>query len=324
MMPVQGGAGSDRTGATATGAWADAFRVVRLGVEVEATTPLLLPPYKGSTLRSALIDRVRRRACSMPERATCAGCPMAGRCAYPPLGEPRAWAVERPSHVSPSPPAGLIVRPPVTRRRVFRAGDRLRFTVTLVGERCGDLALVVTAIGDVEREGIGDGRGRVRLTRLVVAGATREAPLMDLAAPPLEAMDRRPLEGRESVDVVLRTPLRFKAAGRIARDLSARAFLHAVHRRLTHLAVYHQPALGALPAPFEIGPLPSLVDAELRWIEERRKGRRQADAMPIGGLVGRFRLEGPVGAWGPLLGLGELVHVGKNASLGLGAFRMET
>lgn len=44
--------------------------------------------------------------------------------------------------------------------------------------------------------------------------------------------------------------------------------------------------------------------------------------MAPGDSVGRITLAGPLAPWLPLLRLGELVHVGKGTSFGLGKYRI--
>ena len=71
----------------------------------------------------------------------------------------------------------------------------------------------------------------------------------------------------------------------------------------------------------------SLLDArDLHWFDWVRYSSRQKQEMTLGGVLGRWTLHGPTdalaSAW-PWLWLGQWLHAGKNATMGMGAFSME-
>ncbi|MBF0142739.1 MAG: CRISPR system precrRNA processing endoribonuclease RAMP protein Cas6 [Magnetococcales bacterium] len=61
----------------------------------------------------------------------------------------------------------------------------------------------------------------------------------------------------------------------------------------------------------------------LAWRDWTRRSGRQRQLMALGGVVGRWTLSGPLEAFWPFLYLGEWLHVGKNATFGLGGYRLE-
>jgi hypothetical protein len=308
---------------TAVEAFAAELRLVRIAVRARTAGGLKVPPFKGSVLRSVFIDRLRARQCRRLDRATCTGCPDAGACPFPPLGQPDAWPASLPRGIA-GPTPGLFLQPPVDPRRDLPDDEAFDFCVALAGVRVTHLPQVVEVIRTLETDGLGQDRGRLRVESVEVAGATRTAPLTDPHAPPLEAMDRRDLSGRRRVQVELRTPLSFKEANREVRpaDFDAPTFLRAVHRRLRQLAACHQPGLPELPRTDALGPVPALAAADLRTQRHQRYSSRQQQWMSVEGLLGRFTLEGDLDTWGPLLALGELAQVGRHAAFGLGCYRL--
>jgi hypothetical protein len=51
---------------------------------------------------------------------------------------------------------------------------------------------------------------------------------------------------------------------------------------------------------------------------------RQQQEMPLGGVLGRWTLQGDdLAALLPWLSLGQWLHLGKNATLGMGAMRLQ-
>ena len=68
-------------------------------------------------------------------------------------------------------------------------------------------------------------------------------------------------------------------------------------------------------------------ERQLRWFDWTRYSSRQQQEMALGGVVGAWRLNGPRDAlasvW-PWLWLGQWLHVGKNASFGLGGYQLSS
>jgi hypothetical protein len=61
----------------------------------------------------------------------------------------------------------------------------------------------------------------------------------------------------------------------------------------------------------------------LTWHDWTRWSSRQQQHMKLGGLMGRFRLpNGALADLWPLIWLGQYLHIGKNTSFGLGAYRI--
>ncbi len=66
----------------------------------------------------------------------------------------------------------------------------------------------------------------------------------------------------------------------------------------------------------------AVSDADLQWQEGGRWSARQKTTHPMGGVVGRWTLEGDLGPFAPFLDAGVWTHVGKQAAFGLGRYRL--
>jgi hypothetical protein len=60
----------------------------------------------------------------------------------------------------------------------------------------------------------------------------------------------------------------------------------------------------------------------MRWHDWTRYSSRQRQAMTLGGLVGKVELEGDIAPFADVLARGQWLHVGKNATFGLGHYRL--
>ena len=71
----------------------------------------------------------------------------------------------------------------------------------------------------------------------------------------------------------------------------------------------------------------SLTDTQdLHWFDWTRYSSRQQQEMTLGGVLGTWTLHGStetLAALWPWLWLGQWLHVGKNASMGMGGYTLQ-
>jgi CRISPR/Cas system endoribonuclease Cas6 (RAMP superfamily) len=66
---------------------------------------------------------------------------------------------------------------------------------------------------------------------------------------------------------------------------------------------------------------------DLHWHDWTRYSSRQQQEMTLGGALGRWTLRGSadtLAALWPWLWLGQWLHVGKNATMGMGGYTLES
>ena len=62
----------------------------------------------------------------------------------------------------------------------------------------------------------------------------------------------------------------------------------------------------------------------LHWQDWSRFSSRQQREMTLGGVLGEWTLEGDLSRLFPWLWLGQWLHVGKNATMGMGRYEIQT
>ncbi|WP_058558228.1 CRISPR system precrRNA processing endoribonuclease RAMP protein Cas6 [Thiohalocapsa sp. ML1] len=305
---------------------------------VTATTPIELPPYTGSMWRGALATAFRQSVC-VPRVPSCAGCLITDFCAFFRFFEDGAPADQPPArfHDTSRPYVLNLLEPG---NRTAQPGEPLAVGLTLIGDSIDFLPYWIYAFQRAGELGLGRGRGHDRgqfeLTQVAqetALGSDVWSPLWQpgaehcallepaavvLPAPPAAAV------------IELPTPLRIKRRGDWvdAASFTAAEFLYHLCQRLDRLDAL----FGAADAPacyWErhrecIQALPPAA-AELHWHDWTRYSSRQQQHMKLGGLMGRFRVpDAALPELWPLLWLGQYVHIGKNTSFGLGAYRVLT
>lgn len=298
---------------------------------------LRLPEYAGSVLRGAFGAALRRTAC-MTGQPHCPDCPLWRSCPYPALFEtpPRQTLLRQQFSQVPNP---YVIEPPSWGTRSIAAGEPLVFHMVLIGrDSLRQLALVVHAWQRALRHGLGPQRIPGWLESVdwlpdEVGG--RSLPVLDpqsgrvVAHDPLLVIEPL-LTGTHdtalTVHLDIDTPMRLQREGHaLGRDeLSARVLVTQLLRRTSLMLDLH---LG-MPLPYDgpalIGLTANLEDdrSGLRWRDWIRHSSRQQQDMTLGGVTGRWTLNGPLASLLPWLKLGQWLHIGKNATMGMGAYRL--
>jgi hypothetical protein len=129
--------------------------------------------------------------------------------------------------------------------------------------------------------------------------------------------------------LLFQTPLRLQSQGKPlgVGQLTPRALIAAIARRTALLLEFHAGQADWGDAAKHITHVSqSLADTQnLHWFDWTRFSSRQQQEMTLGGVLGTWTLHGDSTAIAeiyPWLWLGQWLHVGKNASMGLGGYQL--
>jgi len=291
---------------------------------------LRLPEYAGSLLRGQFGAALRRTAC-LTGAPTCKGCPLISTCPYPEIFEtppPTEHRLQRFSQV----PNPYVIEPPVFGTRGVRAGECLSFGMVLVGRALGRFALIVHAFQRALGHGLGRERARGVLEGLAVQNGEDWIEIWDSGRGRIEAHEA--LLATPDLSLVatatlrIETPLRLQHQGHPLpiEKLSPRALLTNLMRRATLLLELHNgnpPLLSETAAKALAHHAETLEDERrLRWQDWSRYSSRQKQEMTLGGAIGEWTLKGDLAPVAPLLWLGQWLHAGKNATMGMGGYTL--
>ncbi|MCK2088267.1 CRISPR system precrRNA processing endoribonuclease RAMP protein Cas6 [Thauera aromatica] len=292
---------------------------------------LRLPDYAGSLLRGQFGAALRRTSC-MTRATTCDGCPLRTTCPYPAIFEapaPAAHALQNFSHI----PNPYVIEPPPLGTRAIAAGESLQFGLVLFGRALEHLPLISFALQRAAEGGLGRERAHGTLESLDVqdGNGTTFTCIWQAGDSAIDAHDTQVrLDPAPSstpparLDLHLHTPLRLQHQGQPVRPhaLTPRKLIADLLRRITLLAEFHADRPGLLAdAPALVRHADTLGHhPQLRWHDWSRYSSRQQREMTLGGALGTWTLEGELTPLLPWLRLGEWLHVGKNATLGMGRY----
>lgn len=234
-------------------------------------------------------------------------------------------------------PQPFVLDPPEGGR--YEPGQVLELPFTLVGESIGHFPFMACALDKLADRRLGKGDGRVALESIVDCSSEdgNETLVYDGEAKqivaPFSVFDcdqvRRRVESSlspeakvEEIRISFLTPFRFRYGEELGPRLTFEIFMRNLFRRLTLLSV-HSP----LSFHFDHRKLLLLASevrlkdqSELSPFHLSRHSNRHNPADLNGCMVGKAVFGGDLGIFLPFIKMGEILHVGKNGSFGLGKY----
>jgi hypothetical protein len=300
--------------------------------EVEAQDPLILPLYKGSTLRGAFGTAFKRVVCAL-RKNECTECLLKPRCVFAyvfetsPPGGPVPLGMSKYEQV----PHPFIIEPPLESQKTYRPGETLTFGLVLVGKAIDYLPYFVYTFDELGKIGLGKGRGSYRLMRVTSDGklvyAAEDKTIRSVPPQALSISEAVDFDADQHTAVTMRilTPARIMHQRHLTSELPFHLLITVLLRRLLLLSFFHG---GGEPPAWDhrqlIGEAQkvSIESNRLKWWDWERYSARQDVRMKMGGLVGEITYSGRLDAFLPLLDAGAVVHVGKGTSFGLGKYEI--
>jgi len=303
------------------------FPAARYRFNCVADTPLHLREYAGSTLRGAFGHALKKTVCVTHE-ADCKACALYRSCAYPAVFEPPAPATHSVQKFSQI-PAPFVVEPPPWGERHYAPGEGFSFHMVLVGHALKHLPLIIHAWQRALGAGVGVGDGRAQLAHVQHCLPDGDTCIFDSADGTLqphraELPPAPPAQTYVTLDFATQLRLQHNSKPLGVGEISAQRLLVGLIKRSALMSEFHTGQ--KLDLDFA-----ALADAagkindqrHLVWRDWTRYSSRQKQEMQLGGVIGQWTLTGDLAPFWPFLHLGQWLHVGKNASFGLGRYVLQ-
>lgn len=305
--------------------------IARYRFAFRAQTPIQFPAYAGSTWRGAFGHALRRTVCVTRE-PQCERCLLWRSCVYSQVFETPAGQGPLLEKINAA-PHPYILHPLATSGKSYAPGEDFHLRLTLLGGAITHLPYLIHALQQVGERGIGKHDGRYALLAVeqetTVGGGewvSAYTPGSGLQALPGSTPTVPALP--EAVRLRLHTPFRLLQEGSPVHGgrFTFQLFFNTLMRRLSLLHAFH--AGEELTADFkalsqQAAALP-LLEPQLRWHEWSRYSNRQQTKVQMGGLLGDFGLPvGHLAEFWPWLWLGQWVHAGKGAVMGMGGYGLD-
>ncbi|MDI6697471.1 MAG: CRISPR system precrRNA processing endoribonuclease RAMP protein Cas6 [Candidatus Saccharicenans sp.] len=299
---------------------------------IQFLEPCQLPAYKGSALRGGFGNALKRTIC-LYKGKTCSECTLRSECAYAYLFESIPAREIELAHFGKyeTIPHPFIIEPPEEARKLYQQGESLEFKLILIGQAIKYLPYFLLAFERFGEIGIGQGKKRFKLDRVtagqneVYRSDTKEflpGDFSELTIPE----DYEYINIKETkLTLEFRTPVRIKYNRDSVTRLDFFILITNILRRLMLLNYFHgdgNPPAWDHKKLIDEAKKVSIESNCLAWHDWERYSNRQKTKMKLGGLKGVITYTGPLENFWPLLKAGEILHVGKGTSFGLGKYLM--
>jgi hypothetical protein len=319
----------------------EALSLSRLAVFLRPESHLYLPGYKGAAFRGGFGYVFKNLACPTHE-TDCIHQRLGNPCVYSEVFETPVPAESRVMRKYPYAPHPFVLTPPNDRCAHFGADQELKLELVLVGRAINWLAYFIYTLEELGRRGVGPSRSRYRVDRVESIGThgfignrsgttVYDGGLRKVVGTPHvikgSAFFSKSNGGDETSVATLsfETPARIVSSEHLATQLPFQTFMRSLLRRLALLTYFH---CGQAVGPDRLRELIAAAgsvqakDSTLRWRDWQRYSTRQKTQMKLGGLIGSVTYSGNLSVFVPYLRAGELAHVGKATSFGLGKYSL--
>jgi len=210
---------------------------------------LILPPFKGSTLRGGFGSVLKHSVC-VEKRMECAQCQHRYKCIYSYVFETPVPKEEKEVKRSKDKyvPHPFVIEPPLDKRQFYGIEDELDFHLILVGRAADYIPYIIFAFEELGRIGIGKDKGKYSLEKVLSINNDREVLIYDGESHVQDDfyfMDSAELVRKAAqlnyrqVTFQFLTPTRIKNEGKLTIDIDFAILLRNLLRRLSRIAEVH-------------------------------------------------------------------------------------
>lgn len=312
----------------------DRFEVAAFQVDCIARSPIHLPDYAGSTLRGAFGHAFRKVAC-VTRNQTCEECLLRTTCVYAYIFETPPDSEEGMLSKSVAVPHPFVIEPPEQSGQV-EPGVSFSFGFILIGKGVEFLPYFVYTFQRMGEQGMGRDRGQFEVQEVVDRMQDHTPTIYSKEDGILHTDFRRigfdriaEMAGQSTskhrIALHFCTPLRLRFERHLVNQLEFHVLVRNLLRRISLLSQFHcgENLLLDYRGLIQQAQNVKIVEDQTQWRDWERYSGRQEERMKLGGLIGDITFEGDLEQFWPFLLIGEVIHVGKGTSFGLGKYTIK-
>lgn len=302
--------------------------LARYRFRFKITKPFITPDYAGSMLRGVFGHALKAISC-IEKKENCKHCSRYRECLYPAVFEapPQQHQLQKFSQI----PNPYVIEPNQKEQQCYQINDLFEFSMVLTGIALKQLPLIILAWKRAFERGLTkyDGKGILFDVALIDAN-NHQKIILNREEEIIKEHDTQLVLPKEkslkALTLNFVTPLRIQRKSKPlkANNLTARDMLVTLARRVNLINEFHNHTIiiddfSTLIAATEY------VDMtpELYWYDWTRYSNRQKQKMTLGGVMGKITIRGDLAPFVPLLYMGQWLHLGKNATFGMGHYELE-
>ena len=305
-----------------------------------------LPIFPGVTLRGAFGWALKRNACALRrgneefayQNNSCDTCSAREYCPYVKIFKSPNGNESQFTH-SPA----FVIEAPINLKTNYSPGETYEFGITIFGKYINYILFIVDSVKLMGRFGFGDGKATVDkvyfedpVTKERQIFIDNKTGLLYKLKPIKQAKTKRRIEEllkSNTLTISFVSPVKARVDKRISPELTFTNLIRLIIRRTNQLSSYY----GIKDSGPSKKPLLSIYDTKKLVEDSKRIETVNYDLydfpierfsksgnvkMNLNGFTGSVTYRGDFSKFIPLLLLGERLHIGKNASFGLGRYEI--
>jgi len=312
------------------------FKIACFRIELTAgNMGLILPRYKGSTLRGGFGSTFRKIACVCRDEE-CKSCLLKPNCPYAYIFETSPPENTQVLSQYESITKPFVLQPPMDFKTNYQKGEILAFNLVLFGKAIAYLPYFILAFKELGDAGIGKFRRPFSLERIVAENpfiaqeeeiySQSEGKVLnsDLSVNKCDLLANLQNGSINEINIEYQTMTKIKSGDIFVRHIEFHMLIRALLRRLSSVYYFHHGLEWKIDFPGLIKKAEQVerVLDHTRWEDWERYSSRQDAKIKMGGVVGKVIYKGELSEFLPILKLGELLHVGKSSTFGMGRYKI--
>lgn len=305
------------------------FSLAKYKFILQAQEDLILPSYKGSSLRGGFGITFKKICCVNRVESICFDCSLRENCAYAYIFETSpSKDSDRLKNIKEI-PRPFVIEPPLEVKTKYKKDETLEFNLILIGKAIEYLPYFVFTFKELGNIGLGKGRGKFELFKIY---NIKEELIYDAKDEILKNSDSKldifnllsNFNNCSQLTLNFLTPTRIKIKNDLIVKPEFYMLIKSLLHRLSALFYFHCQKELNLDYNLLISEAKKIriKNDNLRWLDWERYSSRQDTKMKLGGFIGKINYEGDFRLFLPLIILGQFTHIGKNCTFGLGKYEI--
>jgi len=310
------------------------IKATQLFFELEFSKPISRVGFTGSTLRGGFGYTFRKIACGLKNQKSCCDCILFGKCVYSVIFEspvPSNSTIMRKYQYSPHPFVFSY-----TDDSPKNSGNGLNkiVSIIIIGKAIDYIPYFIYTMKEFGNTGFGKSRIPFKILRVCDKyGTVFYSDSKWLNPQKYPHIDSQEIYGRETlignpdkINVEFITPCRIKYNDHFVDSIEFHVLIRSLLRRISELSYFYCDKQIDIDYSRFINQSQFVrtTSQNFKWIDFKRYSTRQKQDMKMGGVVGSAVYEGDIKPFLSVLLWGELLHVGKGTSFGLGKYKLTT
>lgn len=312
------------------------FKLAKYKFEITSEEKIILPIYKGSTLRGGFGQIFKMIFCLNKEK-NCERCFLKEKCIYTYLFDTITLKNnETTMRNFSSIPRPFIIEPPIDSKKEYDENENLNFNLILIGNAIEYLHYFIYAFQKLGKAGIGKNRGKYILKSVESIGLKKNSVIYS-ERDNIFNNDYRiisfkdflkiyPNVSKNEISLKFITPTRIKYKERLTDNLEFSVFIINLLRRISLLSFFHcneEIKKNDVKQLIEKAKEIKTLKKDLQWYDWERYSNRQHSWIKLGGFLGDITFKGDLlKEFLPYIFLGNYIHIGKGATFGLGKYEI--